>query len=170
MTKGIHKDSLWTEERIEKLKIWWADGVSGKNIAAQFDCGLTRNAVIGKVHRLGLPERPTKKNTLYPKRKRRTPKRSNILAGTIAGSFPMKKIPEIVIPKEAPEPINGTGIDLFQLTNSTCKYGLGGISAKADFFCGLPTFGESRFCLYHHSICYNLKNKTLEKTVVTLQP
>jgi GcrA cell cycle regulator len=46
----------WTEERVELLKKLWADGLSASQIAAQLG-GVTRNAVIGKVHRLSLSGR-----------------------------------------------------------------------------------------------------------------
>ncbi len=46
----------WTDERVENLKKLWADGFSASQIAAQLG-GVTRNAVIGKVHRLGLSGR-----------------------------------------------------------------------------------------------------------------
>ena len=42
----------WTDERVELLKKLWADGLSASQIAAELG-GITRNAVIGKVHRLG---------------------------------------------------------------------------------------------------------------------
>ena len=43
----------WTDERVELLKKLWADGLSASQIAGELG-GITRNAVIGKVHRLGL--------------------------------------------------------------------------------------------------------------------
>jgi len=46
----------WTDERVEKLKEFWAEGMSASQIAKQLG-GVTRNAVIGKVHRLGLSHR-----------------------------------------------------------------------------------------------------------------
>ena len=46
----------WTDERVEKLKKLWAEGLSASQIAAQLG-GVSRNAVIGKVHRLNLPGR-----------------------------------------------------------------------------------------------------------------
>ena len=46
----------WTDERVELLKKLWADGLSASQIAGQMG-GVTRNAVIGKVHRLGLSGR-----------------------------------------------------------------------------------------------------------------
>ena len=46
----------WTDERVEKLKKLWSEGLSASQIAAQLG-GVSRNAVIGKVHRLNLPGR-----------------------------------------------------------------------------------------------------------------
>ena len=46
----------WTDERVELLKKLWADGLSASQIAAELG-GVTRNSVIGKVHRLGLSGR-----------------------------------------------------------------------------------------------------------------
>ena len=48
----------WTDERVETLKKMWSDGQSASQIAKELG-GVTRNAVIGKVHRLGLSNRAT---------------------------------------------------------------------------------------------------------------
>ena len=48
----------WNDERVELLKKLWADGLSASQIASRLG-GVTRNAVIGKVHRLGLSGRAT---------------------------------------------------------------------------------------------------------------
>ena len=47
----------WSEERVELLRKLWEDGLSASRIAAELAGGVTRNAVIGKVHRLGLSGR-----------------------------------------------------------------------------------------------------------------
>ena len=47
----------WTEERIERLKKMWHDGATASQIADELG-GVSRNAVIGKAHRLGLEQRP----------------------------------------------------------------------------------------------------------------
>ena len=49
---------MWTDERVELLKKLWAEGLSASQVAKQLG-GVTRNAVIGKVHRLGLSGRAT---------------------------------------------------------------------------------------------------------------
>ena len=53
-TEGSHMS--WTDERVETLKKMWGDGQSASHIAKELG-GVTRNAVIGKVHRLGLSNR-----------------------------------------------------------------------------------------------------------------
>src|SRR5258705_9690362 len=62
----------WNDERVETLKRLWAEGLSASQIATELG-GITRNAVIGKVHRLGLSGRPKSPNTASPRpRKTRT--------------------------------------------------------------------------------------------------
>src|SRR5215211_1213877 len=46
----------WTEERIERLKELWGEGLSASQIAAEFGGDVSRNAVLGKAHRLGLAQ------------------------------------------------------------------------------------------------------------------
>jgi GcrA cell cycle regulator len=48
----------WTEERIDRLKKMWHDGATASQIAEELG-GVSRNAVIGKAHRLGLEQRPS---------------------------------------------------------------------------------------------------------------
>ena len=50
--------SEWTDERVQKLRDMWTDGMSASQIANELG-GVTRNAVIGKAHRLGLQKRPS---------------------------------------------------------------------------------------------------------------
>ena len=70
----------WTEDRVGALKKLWLEGQSASQIAKQLGGGVTRNAVIGKVHRLGLsgratPSQParTATTTFRPARTRTTP-------------------------------------------------------------------------------------------------
>ena len=59
----------WTDERVELLKKLWAEGLSASQIAREIG-DVTRNAVIGKVHRLGLSGRATKTRVDRPRRHR----------------------------------------------------------------------------------------------------
>lgn len=58
----------WTDERVEMLKKMWGEGQSASQIAKELG-GVTRNAVIGKVHRLGLSNRATASATAKPEPK-----------------------------------------------------------------------------------------------------
>src|SRR5690348_2830003 len=66
----------WTDERVEQLKKLWADGLSASQIAAELG-GITRNAVIGKVHRLGLSGRTKAPSSNAPRP--RKPRASHML-------------------------------------------------------------------------------------------
>ena len=59
----------WTDERVELLKKLWADGLSASQIAAELG-GVTRNAVIGKVHRLGLSGRAKSSSSGVPRQRK----------------------------------------------------------------------------------------------------
>lgn len=55
------RDDLWPDDRVKQLTMLWARGLSASQIAVQMG-GVSRSAVIGKVHRLGLPKRSTVKS------------------------------------------------------------------------------------------------------------
>ena len=69
----------WTDERVERLSKLWADGLSASQIAAELG-NVTRNAVIGKVHRLGLSGRvkQSSSNVRATKRVKEAPRTSTI--------------------------------------------------------------------------------------------
>src|SRR5438093_11402564 len=62
----------WTDERVEMLKKLWADGLSASQIAGELG-GITRNAVIGKVHRLGLSGRAKSPSSAAPRPRKARP-------------------------------------------------------------------------------------------------
>ena len=72
----------WTDERVELLKKLWAEGLSASQIAGRLG-GVTRNAVIGKVHRLGLSGRATSSRSSSPRPRRAThvPRQHRLLLG-----------------------------------------------------------------------------------------
>lgn len=86
----------WTDERVETLKRMWGEGLSASQIAKELG-GVTRNAVIGKVHRLGLSNRDAEEPVAEP-----TPAVAPA-AETRPEPKPEPK-PEPVKPKAAPKP------------------------------------------------------------------
>jgi len=71
----------WTEERIERLKTMWHDGATASQIADELG-GVSRNAVIGKAHRLGLEQRPSPVKPGEEKDKKAAPAPTSTSAAT----------------------------------------------------------------------------------------
>ena len=68
----------WTEERVKKLTLLWKSGNSASKIAIELGEGVSRNAVIGKIHRLGLSERGSTSNVSGPKKTQNKIKDKNL--------------------------------------------------------------------------------------------
>ena len=81
----------WTDERIERLKAMWTKGATASQIAEELG-GVSRNAVIGKAHRLGLESRPS-------------PVKAGEEKGKKAKAAPAPKAPKPVAAKPAPAPV-----------------------------------------------------------------
>jgi GcrA cell cycle regulator len=154
----------WTDERVECLRKLWADGLSASQIAKELG-GVTRNAVIGKVHRLGLSGRakgpsqarlPGQKragrNANYAPRPPRNGARMNgdgrIRGQGSASRAALLAAQEII---EAPEPIK---VDLIQLTDRTCKWPYGDPVMPDFFFCGHEVAGAPPYCRYHARLAF----------------
>lgn len=91
----------WTDERVETLKTMWSEGKSASQIAKELG-GVTRNAVIGKVHRLGLSNRvtPAAAAKPAPKEKPAAPAQREAAQPKPAASKP-EPVEASVIPKSA---------------------------------------------------------------------
>src|SRR4051795_8062340 len=76
----------WTDDRVELLKKLWGDGLSASQIAGELG-GITRNAVIGKVHRLGLSGRAKSSSSGAARpRKARAPGMMRVSRGSMRGN------------------------------------------------------------------------------------
>lgn len=144
----------WTDERVELLKTLWAEGLSAAQIANKMG-GVTRNAVIGKVHRLGLSGRAT------PAKPQRgcgptLPRREE--AAPVAAKPQQRQEMKPVIPE--PESITALVLDSGDLTtvatikNNMCKWPIGD-PARDDFhFCGQPAGTGKSYCTYHARMAF----------------
>jgi GcrA cell cycle regulator len=149
----------WTDERVELLKKLWADGLSASQIAAELG-GITRNAVIGKVHRLGLSGRAKTPATTAPRpRKPRTSghvlrvSRPAIRGNTaLAYEYELEPEPELL---EIPVEQRRT---LLQLSEHTCRWPIGDPGSPEFFFCGGDTANELPYCAYHSRVAYQPAN------------
>ncbi|WP_055038963.1 GcrA family cell cycle regulator [Blastochloris viridis] len=153
----------WNEERIELLKKLWADGLSASQIAAELG-GITRNAVIGKVHRLGLSGRAKTPSAAVPRsRKQRTqtpPRQGGFVHGNVvlAPRVAPEEMPEVE-PECAVEPVEnvvpiGQRCTILDLTEATCRWPLGE-PGRADFsYCGGRATPGLPYCSFHARIAY----------------
>jgi GcrA cell cycle regulator len=118
----------WTVERIEHLKKLWEAGLSARHICAEL--GTTRNAVLGKVNRLGLDLRkPTRSH----------PFRAHKL-----------KYEQIISQADPGAPLH---IQFANLKMHHCRYPYGGDLAPLTF-CGRERQNGSSYCADHHALCW----------------
>jgi GcrA cell cycle regulator len=149
----------WTDERVELLKKLWADGLSASQIAGELG-GITRNAVIGKVHRLGLSGRAKSTSSATP-RPRKTRSSGHILRigrGAIRGNTALAHAFEMELEAE-PELIQniipiGQRRTLLELTEQTCRWPVGDPGAGDFFFCGGNPVAGLPYCAFHSRVAY----------------
>ena len=155
----------WTEERVELLKRLWAEGLSASQIAARLG-GVTRNAVIGKVHRLGLSGRATTSRVKAARPRRRVATRMDQARRPILptrGNVALKPIYEEeadVDMHPAPAPIEELVIPpseratILTLKEQMCRWPIGD-PVESDFhFCGRKSAQGMPYCEHHARIAY----------------
>ena len=150
----------WTDERVELLKKLWAEGLSASQIAGQLG-EVTRNAVIGKVHRLSLSGRAKAVSSNPRQRKVRssTPHRpsSRFISGNTAlktHAHPSPRRLPAPVPIEdivVPIPLN---VPLLALTDQMCKWPIGDPNTETFAFCGHTNWNGLPYCEYHSRVAY----------------
>ena len=139
----------WTHERIEHLKKLWEAGHTASNIATELG-GITRNAVIGKAHRLGLSGRMKSKSkvssvSIVRRKKMPANRNSKIIELTTSVSEPMN-------------PISFAGIK-----DGLCRWPLGEPEDLGFKFCGRNSSDGMVYCDEHHSLAYQPLSQTRQK-------
>jgi GcrA cell cycle regulator len=155
----------WTDERVEELKKLWADGLSASQIAKQLG-GVTRNAVIGKVHRLGLsgratPSRPARRPTKPSRPRTTTASTAPARSSRPSPSAPPAALPVPVEPAVLP---SGELATVLTLRDSMCKWPLGDPSKSSFRFCGHKTPGGNAYCEAHANMAYQPSQKRRRRT------
>ena len=153
--------ATWTSERIERLKRCLHAGFSCGQIAREI--GVTRNAVIGKMNRLGL-SRP--KDVIGRQLERR--RAARLARPKTPGTWRSKRLPlniftqqEMLMaafPRPAPAediPIyNGRGCTLLELSQGKCRWPISNPGVKDFCFCGSEPVKGLPYCLGHARIAY----------------
>jgi GcrA cell cycle regulator len=137
--------AFWTPQRVERLTRLWSEGASASEIARVLGEGATRNAVIGKIHRLGLagrpePSRPGRRASVVepppqPRRRRRLP----------------RPLPPSVAPNEPP-PEQGCAT-ILSVGRHACRWPIGDPLAEGFTLCGRPAV-RGAYCAPHAAIAY----------------
>jgi GcrA cell cycle regulator len=159
----------WTDERIELLRKLWLDGMSASRIASELANGLTRNAVIGKVYRLGLSGRtkPTGMVDVTPKVRVKPTPRTAVVAppampmvhGNMALAFspaPVERpVPEVVEDIEGVVVAFTEPVTIVDLRESMCRWPIGDPGSAEFRFCGAAKrVGAGPYCAHHAGIAY----------------
>jgi GcrA cell cycle regulator len=147
----------WTDERVELLKKLWADGLSASQIANELG-SVTRNAVIGKVHRLGLSGRAKSASSTGPRP--RKPRAHSLLRvrPQMRGNTALAHAYELDLEPE-PEMVDniipiGQRCSLLELNDQKCRWPIGDPGSADFFFCGGNPTESLPYCAYHSRIAY----------------
>ena len=157
----------WTDERVELLKKLWAEGLSASQIANQLG-GVSRNAVIGKVHRLKLSGRG-RASAAQPRAKKApaaSPAKStasrpmrtvtaSVGATALAVQFDAEPVARQVLRPAADVVVPmSRNLSLIQLTEWTCKWPNGDPLSDDFSFCGNEAGESGPYCGYHSRVAY----------------
>jgi GcrA cell cycle regulator len=147
----------WNDERVDALKKLWADGLSASQIAGRLG-GVTRNAVIGKVHRLGLAGRATTSRMKSPRSSRvraaHAAKRMMRARQPAVGNSPLRNLylgetePYVPAAEELVIPLNERKY-IQTLTESCCRWPIGDPQQPDFHFCGKKKIPGLPYCEVH---------------------
>lgn len=162
---------MWTDERVELLKKLWNDGLSASQIAVELG-GITRNAVIGKVHRLGLSGRAKTPAAAVPRQRKARPAAAPMLRvarPAVRGNTALARAPVYEVDYE-PEAdavgnvvVMGERCSLLELGEGKCRWPVGDPGSNDFFFCGGRTSDGLPYCSYHARIAYQPVDRRRDK-------
>lgn len=183
----------WTEERVALLKQLWGEGKTAAEIASHLGQGVTRNAVIGKAHRLKLSSRTSPVQ-------QKPSANSNIKAAAPREAAPApsgrkKDHPSTTQEQEAPSPASAAaapgrkgrkngeavpgavkGVKMDALRERMCRWPIGDPQEDDFHFCGGKTASGAAYCRAHSAVAYqsgarkNMKLDDIQEGAENAQP
>ena len=141
----------WTEEKVAKLKELWGKGNTASQIA-EIIGGISRNAVIGKAHRLNLSAKiKTRAATSNQNFENSLDEKT-----TKSKRFRRSKFKSLIIEKDF-EPENPKQLE--ELDENSCKWPIGHPDEKSFYFCGRSSLKDFSYCKLHLLYAYQPKGK-----------
>lgn len=153
-------ERTWTPERVDNLKSLWAKGLSAAQISGQLR-GVSRNAVIGKIHRLGLPGRNTTIRQKYrsaglPRTNKSRLKGESVKRRVDAvikriglAPEPFEPAPEVVdVPLDQRRKLDSIG-------DMQCRWIVGDPKTAHHHFCHHQKYGPLAYCPAHMRMAYH---------------
>lgn len=133
----------WSDDRVDLLKKLWGEGKTAAEIAKELGEGVTRNAVIGKAHRLKLSSRvsPIQQNAKKIK--------ANTGIAAAPPRRPAKKVPIYL----------GKQVQMEDLRDKMCRWPNGDPQGDDFSFCGCRTVEGTPYCADHAAIAYQVTSR-----------
>ena len=141
----------WTDEKVTKLKELWGKGNTASQIA-EIIGGVSRNAVIGKAHRLNLSAKIKTRTATSNQNFENSLDEKNTKSKRVRRS----KFKSLIIEKDF-EPENPKQLE--ELDESSCKWPIGHPDEKSFYFCGRSSLKDFSYCKLHLLYAYQPKGK-----------
>jgi GcrA cell cycle regulator len=166
--------SPWTDERVARLKARWSQGVSARQIARELGGGLSRSAVLGKIHRLEIAELSPHAWVYRPQRGGGEPRPVFFPRGKrpFGGAHPSRQWLGPIWVIEAEPYVDDPGRDadipfvqrrsLLELTRHDCRWPVGDPGTADFFFCGAEALRGEPYCRAHGERCRRAADDVLQ--------
>ena len=145
---------MWTEEKVKILRDLWGKGKTASQIA-EIIGGISRNAVIGKAHRLNLSAKIKNKSfgeNISKNLEHKSPDSKSL----IKRRFSKSKFKSLIIEKDF-EPENPKQLE--ELDENSCKWPIGHPNENSFYFCGRKSLKDFSYCKLHLLYAFQPKGK-----------